>query len=738
MLKAMTALETARKSVLLHEIFLNITAQQGDLEIGANETLVNGNTRADYDGVSEPCRSQRIFYDSARNKPQTWALQMYDASTKIPEGLLTGAFTHVGNFDECISIKDIIDPTSVSVFDGQHCLATIGLNMGSIRSAGVDLSRLPLKIATCVPSSCTPEDVAIIAAKDFKKSLTQMSYMFSPAKVEATVDRLECHTDESPELKTEDWIAVVVFILFALLAVLSTGYDILTKKSESRKNLLLAFSFRTNGKKLFAMSSSSGGDTLPCLHGIRFITIAWVVLGHRYLAGLTVPSSNLRSYVQDSLPDWKYLIISNSQLAVDTFFMMGGLLLVYVFLKQVHKTNSFNIVQYYVHRYVRLTPVLAIMVLFQSTLLRYVGAGPLWDQIAETSADICQDQWWKVILYVQNYVEPDKQCVGQSWYLAVDMQLYWVSPLILVPLWKRPRIALLMMGALMVGGAVTNYLISYENNFSGSHLGTMIDNSKEFQKKLYVPAYTRFMPYVIGMAFGYLLVIIKEKKKVIKIPKLLILLLWLCTAGLLLLTLCIVDVFQQNDYVYEPVGASMYNSLGRPGWALGVALVVFLCVTGNGGFVNTLLSWQWFQVLGRLSYSVYLVHMSIQTIQAASMRTQMHLDNYTLVPQFFGDLFISCIVAVPMVLMFESPFIILERELLGGKKKAPKAAAVASAPKPEQELQQQEVHQEEVQEQNEQPEHDEMEESVPEAAKHDQSHSEEMEDKANNTLDSHP
>ena len=30
--------------------------------------------------------------------------------------------------------------------------------------------------------------------------------------------------------------------------------------------------------------------------------------------------------------------------------------------------------------------------------------------------------------------------MGHSWYLMVDMQLYWVTPLLLLPLWRWPRL----------------------------------------------------------------------------------------------------------------------------------------------------------------------------------------------------------------------------------------------------------------------------------------------------------
>lgn len=51
---------------------------------------------------------------------------------------------------------------------------------------------------------------------------------------------------------------------------------------------LHCFSALHNGKKLLSLEpTSSGSDNLSCLHGIRFLSTCWVVIGHTWLKGLT-------------------------------------------------------------------------------------------------------------------------------------------------------------------------------------------------------------------------------------------------------------------------------------------------------------------------------------------------------------------------------------------------------------------------------------------------------------------
>jgi peptidoglycan/LPS O-acetylase OafA/YrhL len=47
------------------------------------------------------------------------------------------------------------------------------------------------------------------------------------------------------------------------------------------------------------------------------------------------------------------MFVVGATIAVDTFFVIGGLVTVYTFLKATDKGVKFNIVLYYIHRYLR-------------------------------------------------------------------------------------------------------------------------------------------------------------------------------------------------------------------------------------------------------------------------------------------------------------------------------------------------------------------------------------------------
>lgn len=49
---------------------------------------------------------------------------MYDASAKLPSGILNGNINQLGDFDQCLGVK-----SGNGKFQGKHCLATVQLTL---------------------------------------------------------------------------------------------------------------------------------------------------------------------------------------------------------------------------------------------------------------------------------------------------------------------------------------------------------------------------------------------------------------------------------------------------------------------------------------------------------------------------------------------------------------------------------------------------------------------------------
>lgn len=70
-------------------------------------------------------------------------------------------------------------------------------------------------------------------------------------------------------------------------------------------------------------------------------------------------------------------------------------------------STDFKPAMFYLHRFLRLTPALAAVVLFEATLLIRMRDGPLWETNLKALKSTCEKAWWQTLLYIQNYYNPD-------------------------------------------------------------------------------------------------------------------------------------------------------------------------------------------------------------------------------------------------------------------------------------------------------------------------------------------
>lgn len=76
---------------------------------------------------------------------------------------------------------------------------------------------------------------------------------------------------------------------------------------------------------------------------------------------------------------------------------------------------------------------------------------------------------------------------------------------------------------------------------------------------------------------------------------------------------------QQMGHKGTPLESAVFTPLSRIGWTFFLCLLVYACLKGYGGPVNWFLSLPQWQPFARLSYAIYLLHMPIMLMEAASL-----------------------------------------------------------------------------------------------------------------------
>ena len=402
--------------------------------------------------------------------------------------------------------------------------------------------------------------------------------------------------------------------------------------------MLKSFSIVKNGNII--LSTATGKGHLHCLTGMRSISMCWIIYGHLYLLGQFLGYSKSvenRKLVEDialGKAGTGYLILLNAFPAVDTFFFMSGTLVAYLTFPAFDK-KKFDLAMFYIHRYIRLTIPLAFYIAFEAAFAGYMTYGPIFDTSAST--DHCRNTGWRNILYINNFFKFDEACLGQTWYLANDMQFYILSPFIMYPIWKRPKYG--VMGAvtiyalltILIGTITYEYQIPPSNGFPFSQ-PTDFDMSTHF----YAAPYIRFQPYLIGILLGYLLY--KTKSKEVRIPHGLNIVMWQLSLLTMYLVIFGISTLLEDD---SPTGHSwnsfqsiMYNCFSKTGWSLALAWIVFSCQKGYGGVVNSFLSWKAWIPMSKLTYGAYLIHITCQQIVLFGSSYALHFTDFMMVKQF--------------------------------------------------------------------------------------------------------
>ena len=672
---------------------------------------------ADSKELSLRCRQQSWQYvTNILSINNTWALKMFDSIGKLPDGIFAGNTNPVGVWDECLSVEAVINGkhTERNMFKGKYCRPQfifptdaseeverdsfglqsrrqeLGLDLIPILPPVIHVSGqtvsgiFKFSVGLCMPSSCSAEELKLGLQ-------TKMN-------VGIALSDGDCHVkDQETTFSAGDIAVMTIMCVVGFLMALGTFIDavqqcamdedatisiVVDRQFKGRlpltlQKVLLAFSVLTNGRKLLDTSSSS--DTLGCLHGIRFLSMTWVLLGHQYVFGLSVPWTNNFSIlgIFNSLP---FAAVDNATVSVDSFFFLSGLLVTYIFMRNMERSNGkFNIIMYYVHRYIRLTPLLAMVIAFICTLYVHLGDGPFWNQMAEEGTPaVCRDYWWRNLLYVNNLFDVPSLCVPQTWYLSVDMQLFIASPIVLLPLFFYPilgQIWLILLIALNM--FITGYVTWYNN------LGPF-DSTPDADTLRYFMPYCRYGAYLVGVYTGWFLH--QRRRRPVKLSLPVVLAGWLSSA----LVACLIIYGPYEHIAIPPLALAsrsesvIYGAMNRPVWAMCLAWVVIACVHGYGGFINTLLSWRFWIPFSRITYCCYLVSIDTQKFFYASLKSPLYFDQTNAVYQFLATLSVIVAVATVFSLAFESPMLALEKIIFANvgtaspkRKKEPKLVAAA-------------------------------------------------------------
>ncbi|GFO39868.1 nose resistant to fluoxetine protein 6 [Plakobranchus ocellatus] len=257
--------------------------------------------------------------------------------------------------------------------------------------------------------------------------------------------------------------------------------------------------------------------------------------------------------------------------------------------------------------------------------------------------------------------------MGWTWYLSVDYQLYLMAPFLMVPIvrgWKRTGLTIAVVTSLSFVAAAG--YISYRYKMAETLIQTSTSdgglvNVYDVLNRLYYEPWCRVAPYITGLIMGHYFRVTECR---IRVPKAVVVVGWILSTVVGLTMVFGMYESYSHHHLTTVLGAAIYNSLKDACFSLAVAWVIFACVTGNGGFVNTILSWKAFILISRVTYCMYLVHIPVLFYFSFAQEGAIWWTESYLVINWLGLLAVSAMIAVIISLTTEAPSLRAEKLIL--------------------------------------------------------------------------
>jgi peptidoglycan/LPS O-acetylase OafA/YrhL len=257
---------------------------------------------------------------------------------------------------------------------------------------------------------------------------------------------------------------------------------------------------------------------------------------------------------------------------------------------------------------------------------------------------------WKNLLFIQNFYPFEDTCASHTYHLAVDYQLFILTPLLVWLIYKNPTYGFGLYGILHTLSAGARYSSAVE-----SRLSTVVFHGMKLSQLYrtfnlsFTVALHRATPYLIGLALG---IVVKEFGK-ISLSKGAIISGWVSSLCGIVWCYYKPSNLSHKDYVYDPSTAAQYSALAPLLWGLSISWIIFACHNNASWKLNDILSSRIMIFISRISYSFYLVVFIVFFYFSGTLKSseEFHVSSYL----DRMETFVVFIVAVLFTLVVDLP-----------------------------------------------------------------------------------
>ncbi|KAL1398434.1 hypothetical protein pipiens_008970 [Culex pipiens pipiens] len=424
--------------------------------------------------------------------------------------------------------------------------------------------------------------------------------------------------------KNPDWLMITFYAIVLTLIVLMVGANVVDwlGHDQVKEHIVVSsFSVRRNWNRLTEQPTSELYREFGYIDGLRVFTSVFVLGIHCLMIAGIIPLSN-PEYTEEVLKN-PFLVdlCTICIVTVQIFFAISGVLLTTTVLKDIDRKPQLESIYFWEkikNRLIRIVPVYYFFLLISivGDELPGVEMGTVGYKTLIQEQGRCRKKWWTNVLFVSN-LPPfgEERCSLQGWYLAADQQLFLVTLLLMAAFWKFPKQAGALMWTCVAialaipAGIVYFYELESSLPIRLSDLQFLFMYQAWFNH-LYMPGYSNMNSYMAGVVVGYLYHQHKHNKLNLDNSMLYTI---LEKARLPLLALAYLPTF--IFYRYEIPRSSwltmthtiLYRNVG----VIAGCVSFIECFRNPPGPVRQFLTSKSMTSLGKLSYSVYVLHVPV-------------------------------------------------------------------------------------------------------------------------------
>lgn len=649
------------------------------------ETLVDFTVARDLG--SSACQRQTQMYLAHLRNDTNWAVQMSDSWSRYPNGLLVGTSHQMGVYEECV---DVHQPVR-----GMYCVPSVRLETTTgedftvgkpyepqtydhawreilgFKDYDFQTRRNNVKFGVCIPNSCTAKDLEISLQRDF-----DTHFLPHQVKAHVKVEPILCSTDQDlypygvGYYVTSSLIAFLIFIcgfstVYHLVLLIQISNE---EKTNKMPEILNYFSIIYNGRNLIKYNKD---NNLNIYNGIKVVTMILVLYGHKFLYFIISPQVYEKE-IEKMYTEGPDFLLSCSNL-IDPFFYIAGFLMYMMLIPQFSKpnTNWIHMPMVFVYKYLKIIPSYAIIMLLTTFIIPHMGNGPFWASRMWSEADKCKNNWWTNFLAISNFIEIDNQCLIVGWYISCLLQFMVIGIILVYICVKNRKVGIYIIVLLLLASFATSFVVTFVTKSYGIVRLTYSfmenpSNSYEFSN-IYRPFYLRGTPFYIGLLAGF--VVEELKKRKIKFS----------TLASYVVTLIVIIMcswiqlysaaFYQIDRPYNVLEQSVYSVVGHCTWSIILFCVTVCHFASSYGPLERLFNNRLLVPLGRLSYAVYLVNITVMMMIESRQRTSIHTTFNVLTDGWIVGSFRTYYAGILLHIFVEAPMGHLVKKLLYPKTK---------------------------------------------------------------------